>query len=482
MYKIKNKGICSYSTKKAMKLRSNLIKKTKKRIYHPSPLPFHIPKQVIPLHMYQVWHDLKEMPSSVKESIHLIKEQNPEFQHHLYDEPMCRSFIQEHFPKKVLQAYDSIVPHAYKADLWRYCILYKKGGIYLDSKYYGVEGFKMIQLTGKEYFCKGVSNTFFSIYNAFLICKPGNSVLKRAIDKVVEQVETRYYGSVPWCIGPLMIRSFFTDYAFDKLELSLEYVNKVKRYITYRGHRILKYNELYQKEKAQQSEHWTKYWEKRQLYERKIPCILFQTSKDPPPAYVIKQIKERSSGWEYMHFTDKDILKFFKDHPLKEFPDIEKVFHSFEKGEHKADLFRYYFLYVKGGVFIDSDAMIQVELDTIARDYEFFSVESKYIRPKSIFQGFIGSAPNNKIIYAALKDIYTITSETLKDYFIIVKHLYTFVQQYKQLYHAKLYPEKWLSKPHKTPSGKYCESVTFDEDTKTQLLIHYPCNGVLPRD
>lgn len=267
MYKIKNKGmICSYSTKKAMKLRSQLIKKTKKSTYHATSLAFHIPKQVVPLHIYQVWHYFKEMPSSVKESIHLIKEQNPEFEHHLYDEPMCRSFIQEHFSKKVLQAYDSIIPHAYKADLWRYCILYKKSGIYLDSKYYGVEGFKLIQLTGKEYFCKGVSNTFFSIYNAILICKPGNSVLKRAIDKVVEQVESRYYGSVPWCIGPLMLRSFFTDHGFDTLELSLDYVNKVKRYITYRGHRILKYNESYQKEKAQRSEHWTKYWEKRNIY------------------------------------------------------------------------------------------------------------------------------------------------------------------------------------------------------------------------
>lgn len=92
------------------------------------------------------------------------------------------------------------------------------------------------------------------------------TLLKHAIDKVVEQVKSRYYGSVPWCIGPLMMRSFFTDHGFDTLELSLDYVNKVKRYITYRGHRILKYNESYQKEKAQRSEHWTKYWEKRNIY------------------------------------------------------------------------------------------------------------------------------------------------------------------------------------------------------------------------
>jgi hypothetical protein len=337
-------------------------------------------------------------------------------------------------------------------------------------------------LTGKEYFCKGVSNTFFSIYNAILICKPRNPILAKAIQKVVEQVNSRYYGSVPWCIGPLMLRSFFKDQTFDTLELSLDYVNKVKRYIQYQGHRILKYNESYQKEKAQRSEHWTKYWEKRQLYRRSIPSILFQTSKDPPLPYVVKQLKERAIGWEYKHFVDKDILQFFKDYPLKEFPDIEKVFHSFEKGEHKADLFRYYFLYVKGGVFVDSDAMIQVDLDGIACNHEFFSVESKYINPKSIFQGFIGSTPNNKIVYEALKDIYTISTEALRDYFIVVKHFYHIVQQYKHLYDTKLYVEKWHIKPDKIKNKKYCESLIFDDDEKIPLLIHYPCNGKLPRE
>lgn len=458
--------ICSYSTKKAMKLRSHLIRKTKKTTYHATPLSFHVPTPILPLHIYQVWHN-KQIPPSVQESINLIKKQNPEFEHHLYDEAMCRAFICDHFPKKVLRAYDSIIPHAYKADLWRYCILYKRGGIYVDSKYYGIEGFKLIQLTGKEYFCKGVSNTFFSIYNAILICKPGNLILKKAIDKVVEQVETRYYGAVPWCIGPLMLRGLFTDRRFDALELSLDYVNKVKRYISYCGHRILKYNEDYQKEKAQQSGHWTKYWENRQLYQRKIPSLLFQTSKDPPLPYVVKRLKERAIGWEYMHFLDKDILRFFKENPLKEFPKIEEVFHSFEKGEHKADLFRYYFLYIKGGVFIDGDAMLEIDLDQVTRNYEFFSVDCLPNGKKEIFQGFIGSIPNHPIIYAALKDLYTMKEE-LQDYSVVVKHLYSIYHAHKNK-ETKLYPEKW-----RTP-------FIAEVHDKTLLLSHYWKKGYVPK-
>lgn len=38
----------------------------------------------------------------------------------------------------VITAYDSLIPTAYKADLWRYCVLYKYGGIYGDmtQKFY----------------------------------------------------------------------------------------------------------------------------------------------------------------------------------------------------------------------------------------------------------------------------------------------------------------------------------------------------------
>ena len=43
-------------------------------------------KSIIPLNIYQVWHNKTELPKSVKESIELLKTQNPEFTHYLFDE------------------------------------------------------------------------------------------------------------------------------------------------------------------------------------------------------------------------------------------------------------------------------------------------------------------------------------------------------------------------------------------------------------
>ena len=237
-------------------------------------------RKVIPLHIYQVWHDFKEMPSSVKESIQLLKEQNPEFEHHLYDEAMCREYIQKNFPKRVVQAFDKVVPYALKADIWRYCILYKKGGVYLDSKYYGINGFKLIQLTDKEYFCRDVKFAHYAIYNAFIICKPGNKKLLQSIKQFVKNTEEDYYGWTPGSVGPVMMKQFFTPKEMNDHVLSAKIISKKERFITLHGKRILKRHEGYSTYQSLNKNHWIKHWRERTLYHYQ-PVIL----KIQPPLF-----------------------------------------------------------------------------------------------------------------------------------------------------------------------------------------------------
>ena len=58
--------------------------------------------------------------------------------HYLFHDAECRDFIAREYPPDVLMAYDRLIPTAFKADLWRYCVLYKYGGVYLDAKLGGV--------------------------------------------------------------------------------------------------------------------------------------------------------------------------------------------------------------------------------------------------------------------------------------------------------------------------------------------------------
>jgi len=220
-------------------------------------------KSVIPLDIYQVWHDL-DLPPSVRESTQLVRDQNPEFSHHVYTERTCRIFIKRYFDKQVLKAYDTLIPHAFKADLWRYCVLYKMGGIYLDSKFYGVDGFKLLSLTDKDYFARDVA--YFGIYNAIIACKAGNPILLNCINKVVENTRSKFYGTCGVCpTGPLMIMEFFPEKEHAKLRLEVEITFDKKRYIRLDGRRILKYHEDYH---AQRTSSWGTQWYKKQIYKR----------------------------------------------------------------------------------------------------------------------------------------------------------------------------------------------------------------------
>ena len=79
-----------------------------------------------------------------------------------------------------------------------------------------------------------------------------------------------------------------------------------------------------------------------------IPKLFFQTSKKPLEPYLIKMTKKMlGSDWKYLHFLDSDILYFLETNSRKEFPGAIDIFKRLKRGEHKADFFRYYFLYIK---------------------------------------------------------------------------------------------------------------------------------------
>ena len=172
-----------------------------------------------------------------------------------------------------------------------------------------------------------------------------------------------------------------------------------------------------------------------------ISKILFQTSKRPPSEKIVEKLKQYiGPDWDYLHFTDQDVINFFIEHPIDGFEAIQDKFHSFKNGAHKADLFRYYFLYLNGGVFIDSDALLNCDIESIVNKYSFFSVNSS-VHPKTIFQGFIGASPGHPIVFRALMDAYNINLNSLDDnYHLMCKNLYDIIE-YSDQRNTMLYIE-----------------------------------------
>ena len=160
---------------------------------------------VIPLDIYQTWFT-KDLPPKMRERVELLKVQNPRFNHHLFDDNDCREFIKTYFQPDVLESYDTLIPGAYKADLWRLCVLFINGGIYMDIKFCCVNGFRLIELTETEHLAKDRPPN--SIYNALMVCKKGNIFLYNSIRQIVENVKNRFFGNHPLSItGPILLGS-----------------------------------------------------------------------------------------------------------------------------------------------------------------------------------------------------------------------------------------------------------------------------------
>jgi hypothetical protein len=181
----------------------------------------------VPLIIYQTWHS-KKLPPKMSACVERLKRDNPQFDHHLYDDADCRGFIKDNYEKEVLDAYDQLVPGAYKADLWRYCMLYKTGGIYLDIKFQCEPGFSLMEFTKDEetfvldrpygdlniplevnlsiinspdfyenlpkYTDETWKNKQIGLYNAVIATAPNNPTLYGCIQRIVKNVKTKNYG------------------------------------------------------------------------------------------------------------------------------------------------------------------------------------------------------------------------------------------------------------------------------------------------
>jgi mannosyltransferase OCH1-like enzyme len=199
-----------------------------------------------------------------------------------------------------------------------------------------------------------------------------------------------------------------------------------------------------------------------------IPKILLQTSPEKQPEYVLEMLQKRAPEWIYKHFTDQEIIRYFIMNPDPEFPFILHKFNEMKFGAHKADLFRYYFLYQNGGVFLDSDAMIECEINNIVRNHHLFSVKS-YI-DNTVFQGFIGCGPKHSVIYKALKDAYEIDVEVLtKQYHLLTANMWIF---FSESTNAHLYKEL-------ESDGE--KAITVDE-LGSPILIHYWKDKIIPEN
>lgn len=126
---------------------------------------------------------------NVRSCIEQVQTLNPTFKYYYFSSYDCRRFIQTYY-SDILDAYDLLLPGAYKADLWRYCVLHHYGGFYMDSRMYPYLAFEAI-VTKETEFMSCIDCTPNMLYQAILGVAPKSSFMRYAIDESVENIRKR---------------------------------------------------------------------------------------------------------------------------------------------------------------------------------------------------------------------------------------------------------------------------------------------------
>ena len=155
----------------------------------------------IPKVIYQTWVT-KDLPETVQVVRANILKRNPGFDMILYDDDDMDTFIRTTCDPSVYQAYSQLNVGAAKADLWRYCILYEYGGIYLDMDAEILRPLDELIEPTDDCIITRENNDNGTFNNWILMFQKGHPILKEAIDLCVYNICNRTTIDISLLTGP----------------------------------------------------------------------------------------------------------------------------------------------------------------------------------------------------------------------------------------------------------------------------------------
>ena len=179
----------------------------------------------------------KELPKEIENTVDNLKKMNPDFEYRFYDDEDCYNFIKEHYDDETLSLYLSINPNygSCRADFFRYLLIYKIGGVYLDIKSSTSRPLSETILPTDEYLLSHwigkdwnelLEYQLGEFQNWHIISVPNHPFLKQTIELVKENIRN-YDGqkgkkAVLHLTGPVAyskaILSLIDDYRFYRVD------------------------------------------------------------------------------------------------------------------------------------------------------------------------------------------------------------------------------------------------------------------------
>lgn len=169
---------------------------------------------MIPKNIFQSWCN-KELHPEIKKVQESILKSNPEYKYFLYDDEEIDKFVNDNYPGEISECYNKLNIIVAKVDFWRYLVLYKYGGVYLDMDSSIVKPLKSFISEDDE----AVLSSEISSRNCFvqwmLVFNKGHPILKKCINIVADNIKNnKYPNDVRKMTGPSAFTEAINYYHF----------------------------------------------------------------------------------------------------------------------------------------------------------------------------------------------------------------------------------------------------------------------------
>lgn len=161
------------------------------------PLYARDPSRLIPRIVHQTWFEdvTPEKYPNMSRLIESFKQSGWEYKFYTDDESV--NFLSTHFPPEIRQAYDALRPGAFKADLFRYCVLLIHGGVYADMDIMLEANLDLAVANDVGFMVPQDEpgtpiNHRMCLWNGFIAAAPGHPFLAKVIETVVNNVRNRF--------------------------------------------------------------------------------------------------------------------------------------------------------------------------------------------------------------------------------------------------------------------------------------------------
>jgi mannosyltransferase OCH1-like enzyme len=180
-------------------------------------------EQKIPKKIFQIWTK-NTIELEMENTIKIIQKLNPEYEYKLFRKDDCIEYLKNNFNDSIINTFNNIVPEAFKADLFRYCVLFIEGGIYIDCKMIPIIPFRNIIKPDDP--CVFVENTYeineISICNGFMCSEAGDKLFLNCINEIVDNCINLYYPGDPFAVtGPTLLYNNYKKLNYDYRLLKL---------------------------------------------------------------------------------------------------------------------------------------------------------------------------------------------------------------------------------------------------------------------